>query len=136
MAKINIGSSHDSSRTKLQAELQVESALELNVGDGFDDSMREIHITEYQGAIIRAEVEKLKSELSSLQSGLREGSQVKELATRASELSQSAEAILNKRKWYSVSIQGLLEAAKAVGEAASPLASSAVKIVELLSKLK
>ena len=77
-----------------------------------------------------AEVQRIRQHLE----GLAAANPV--LAKEASSLAATVEKTISERRWYSVSAKGVLEAAKAVGEAASPIVGSCIKIVELLSKVK
>ena len=51
-------------------------------------------------------------------------------------MADKASQIVTDRKWYSISAKGVLEAAKAVGDAGVPLLSACMKVIELLGKAK
>ena len=135
MAKITIGESYDQSTTKLRAELTQSSQMELHVGAAHDMSVREINIIERETSEIATAVSRMRALLSEFETN-NQGLNPKHVCREATVVADTAERIVRERKWYSVSGEGLLEAAKSVGEAASPLVASALKIIELLRQAK
>ena len=136
MTKINIGSTHNRAITKVTAEYPKNSKSELNVGEAFDDSIRTVHIIEKDKTAILAEITQLRTALAELQKQLPQHGSLPSISHAVDGLVSSAQNVVERRKWYSVSIEGLLEATKELGNAASPLLSIAMKLVEILNKLK
>jgi hypothetical protein len=131
MAKLTIGSSHNNSTLKLHAELGANSTMELHVGNGYDMSIREISIIEKSIPDIDHELSHLRALANNFT-----GDTYTRLREESEKVASTAKKIISERKWYDVSASGLIEAAKAVGEAASPLIESAIKIVTLLKQAK
>ena len=136
MAKINIGAAHDSSKVSVKAELSVESVMELNVGDGFDMSQREIQIIEREKDQLAGALSTLRQQAEDLRSTAAPTPAAAEVVTQATAIADAADQMTEDRKWYSVSAKGLLEAAEAVGAAASPIAATAMKVLDLLQKVR
>ena len=136
MAKINIGAAHDSSKVSVKAELSVESVMELNVGDGFDMSQREIQIIEREKGQLAGALSTLRQQAEDLRSAAASTPAAAEVVTQATAIADAADRMTEDRKWYSVSSKGLLEAAEAVGAAASPIVATAMKVLDLLQKVR
>ena len=128
MAKINIGASHDQSTTKLRVELHETSQLELDVGDSHDMSLREIEIVEKQADAVRAAGAELRAQAAAT------GDEA--VRAEADKVATAVERAVAERRWYDISAKGLVEAAKAVGETASPLVATAIKLIELMQKAR
>ena len=128
MAKINIGASHDQSTTKLRVELHETSQLELDVGDSHDMSVREIEIVEKQADAVRAAGAELRAQA--------EATGDDAVRAEADKVATAVERAVAERRWYDISAKGLVEAAKAVGETASPLVATAIKLIELMQKAR
>ena len=128
MARINIGASHDQSTTTLRVELYDSSQLELDVGDSHDMSVREIEIVEKQADAVRAAGAELRAQAAAT------GDET--VRAEADKVATAVERAVAERRWYDISAKGLLEAATAVGEAASPLIATAVKLIELMQKAR
>lgn len=54
----------------------------------------------------------------------------------ATAIADAASRMTEDRKWYSVSAKGLFEAAEAVGAAASSVVATALKVLDLLQKVR
>lgn len=135
MAKITIGPSHDQSMTIIEAKLLQESQMELYVGDAYDMSIREIAIFEREVSEVNAELSRIHDLIAELKKNS-DGHNTKVLCREATVVADTTKCVIEKRRWYSISVKGLVEAAKSVGEAASPIVISALKIIELLQKTK
>ena len=129
MAKITIGSAHDQARLQLRVQLFETSPLELNVGSAHDMAVQQIDILEMQRARIEAAVEDLSGAARSL------GTTAPAIQAEADKIAKTAQQIVADHKWYDISLKGLFDAAKTVGETAQPLLASAVKVVELLAAI-
>lgn len=136
MAKITIGNSYDNSKASISAEFSKSSAMELNIGDQYDMSVRDISLVEREAANVNAEVARLRQLLANLEKTHGASPAWKAVRDQASAVADSATQVVAEHRWYSISAKGLVEAAKAVGEAASPLVGSALKVIELLQKAK
>lgn len=135
MVKLTVGDSYGSSKTTLSLDLPSTSATEITVGTAYDMSTREINLIERNADILNANIR----ELCELAAALRESGQgvsTLAIANMAVKVADTASKIVTQRRWYSVSTSGLLEAARAVGDIASPLVSSALRLIELLQKAK
>ena len=136
MVKLTVGSSHGSSKTTLQLNLPSGSVTEISVGNAYDMSVREIFLIERDAVILDAEIAMLQSLSANFLKERAPETQAKAIVKMADDIASSAKNIVTQRKWFNVSASGLLEAARAVGEVASPLVSSALKIIDLLHKIK
>ena len=139
MAKINIGAAHDNSRMSLKAELSVASVMELNVGDGDGMSQREIEIIERESGQLASELTRLRQQVADMQASPAATPATPAAAAvcaHASAIAEAAGNMVADRKWYSISAAGLVEAAKAVGAAASPMVDTALKVLDLLNKVR
>lgn len=134
MAKITVGKSWENSITRVGAELSHSSNMELNIGDSHDMSVREITIIEREASEISHELSCLRELANEIQKNNPSSPEAKAIDRETTKLAETAERVINERKWYSVSAKGLIEAAQAVGSTASPLVDSALKIVKLLKQ--
>ena len=133
MPKITIGHGYDQSTTKVDAEFSRYSELELNIGNAYDMSSRELKFIEREEANVSHEISRLRELVAKLQTE-QSNQQTNQLCQEAIKIADTANRVIEEHKWYSISAKGLVEAAKAVGETASPLFTSAVKVIELLQK--
>ena len=136
MAKINIGAAHDNSRMSLKAELSVASVMELNVGDGDGMSQREIEIIERESGQLATELARLRQQVAEMQASPAATPAAASVCAHASAIAEAAGNMVADRKWYSISAAGMVEAAKAVGAAASPMVDTALKVLDLLNKVR
>lgn len=136
MPKINTGSSHDSSKLFLDAEFSSASDIEIVVGDGYDMSLRQIKILERDASSTALEITKLRDLVAQLKAQLPDDPKVVALGKEAGEIAVAANRMQQERKWYSVSTKGLIEAAGAVGSAASPILKSALGLIKMLSEIE
>ena len=135
MPKINIGASRDSSTTRVSLETYQGSQLELNVGESRDFSVREVSIVEREATSIAQEIRRVRDLAASAEVESWPEPQRSDAKREAAKVADTAERILSERKWYSVSAKGVLEATKAVAEAASPLMGACIRVIELLTKV-
>lgn len=136
MAKINIGKTFDNAKSRTSIELSSSSRLEINIGDAHDMSSREVEIIEREVVELSYHLEKLLSDAQNLQNQHANTDAALALQERSKELVNCSKKIVAERRWYSVSAKGVIEAAKALGEAASPIVATAIRILELLQKAK
>lgn len=112
------------------------SQLMLDVGEARDFSEHHLKIVEREGtSAISQEIQHIRDLAKSDVIAFWPEPQRSQARIEAIKVADTADKILAQRKWYSVSAPGLLEAAKAVGEAASPLVTSCVNVIALLGKL-
>lgn len=127
---IKMGSSHGNSTMIIDIVAREGSNLEINMGDSYDFSKQQISIIESNSQELRIELARLMGLVSDAQ-GTPLGATLKK---EVKEFVDTADKIVTERKWYSVSAKGLVEAAKAIGEAGVPILSSALKIIDLLKQ--
>ena len=122
---------------KFKAELLVprSSKMELNISDFYDSAELVMKITEYESADVFNELKRLNNAARALSLNSPDND-VKAVEAEARKVTEIVERSILERKWYSVSIEGLVDAAKAVGAIASPVVDSAIKVIDLLSKIK
>ena len=130
MARIVIGPSSGRSTTSIELTLSATSTLDLQIGESRDFSALQIKLMEADSNALLDEVQRIRQQLKELASAN------PSLAREANGLAATVEKTISERRWYSVSAKGVLEAAKAVGEAANPIVSSCIKVIELLGKVK
>lgn len=136
MAKIVIGAGHDKSVLQFTGSAPANSDAEIIVGDGYDMSRRQIDFLFHEEKALSSEISSLQRQISDLQRRALCDAKLKAVCDAAAVIAATAEKVKQERKWYSVSAEGLLEAAKAVGGVADPLVKTAIGVVQLLGKLK
>lgn len=134
MANISIGGTHDNSKLVLDVSLLTKSQMTLTVGDSYDMSSRQITIVERESDAIEKEIDNIVSTAAKVVNANPADPASKRVGSEAANVVAAAKKVLTERKWYSVSVEGLIEAAKAVGTVASPIVASAVKVIELLKE--
>jgi len=132
MPKIVIGDSEDESQLKLIVKLNQLSQLELHVGKGRHMSTREIEVIERESSKIDYEMLKLKEAIGKLQDKSGSDKNCERLIHEAEVLADTGSKVVREKKWYDLTTKGLVEAAKATGEIAGPVVSSAMTILKLL----
>ena len=81
---------------------------------------------------LKAELEKLNQAVAEMVKLLPEEKQ-REVAQDLKTLTDEATSSSPRKKWYELSAEGLIEAAKAVGEAATPVITAAKTVLTLLA---
>jgi len=81
---------------------------------------------------LKAELEKLNQAVAEMVKLLPEEKQ-REVAQDLKTLTDEATSSSPRKKWYELSAEGLIEAAKAVGEAATPVITAAKAVLALLA---
>jgi hypothetical protein len=136
VAKITVGGSYDRSKSRIRAELSAASQMVLDIGSAHDMSSREISIIERDGEALSAELGRLRKLAEGLRANRPGDRKAAVVSAQAAAIADTGDRIVAERKWYSISVAGLVEAAKAVGEATSPLVASALKVIELFQKAR
>ena len=136
MPKINIGGSYENSKLALDAEISAASTIEIVVGDGHDMSQRQIKIIERDATATSQEIANLRDLSQQLAAKMPENPNALKASKEALDIAATADQIQQNRKWYSVSAKGLIEAAEAVGSAASPILKTALNVIRMLSEAK
>ena len=136
MPKINIGGSYDNSKLVLDAEISGASTIEIVVGDGHDMSQRQIKILERDATATSQEIAKLRELAQQLTASMPHDANARTAGKEALNIAATASRIQQNRKWYSVSAKGLIEAAEAIGGAASPILKTALNVIKLLSEAR
>lgn len=131
MTKITGGKISGHASADYQLHTRLNSTMELELGDVTENGALRVAVFEENEEALRAAIEKIRSAVDTLQS---HGSS--DMKREAMQIADTASKILHERRWYSISLDGLLEAAKAVGTAASPVLSLVLKTVEIVQKLK
>ena len=81
---------------------------------------------------LKAELEKLNQAVAEMVKLLPEEKQ-REVAQDLKTLTDEATSSSPRKKWYELSAEGIIEAAKAVGEAATPVITAAKVVIALLA---
>ena len=136
MPTIRIGAPRDKSQQKIAIVHTAASSLDVSVGGARGAARQNVSITEAQTNELRLQLDKLQVELRALKSSEAFGSAGPVLAHEVSALAQQAERVVKEQRWYSFSTEGVMQAAKAVGETAAPLLAAAMKVGEILGSLK
>jgi hypothetical protein len=131
--KLNLGAQHDQSKLTFKGTFPSGSSTEINFGDQFDMSAREISILETSNSELSQQLQELMKHARELDTNQNAGGKI---VDEVEKFSNQAKKIVTEKKWYSVSAEGLLEAAKSVGQMALPLISSADKVLSILRALK
>lgn len=133
MTKIKIGNINDDAISNLDLTLTKRSKLELTTGDVNDRGSLNLSILEKDDVNVTDAINELRRQILEFE---KQSVKSTSLLREANTIVSTSTKMVSDRRWYSISIEGLLEAAKAVGAAASPLIGSAQKVVELLQKAK
>src|ERR1700722_20491658 len=119
----------DSAQMSLNVTTFKDSDMELEVGAAHDMSKQQIVLLERGECALRTQIDALRLSIDQLRDSLPATAARDTLCEKAAEIAGKAARAMTDRKWYSISAAGLLEAAKAVGEAASPLVKAAFNVV-------
>ena len=136
MPKIRIGAPRDKSQQKISVVQTKESSLDVTIAGAREHARQEVSITESQADELRIQLSMLQEELAALQSSGALNSAAPALADEVSALAQQAERVAKERRWYSVSTEGVVKAARVLGETATPLLAVVVKVAEVLGRLR
>jgi hypothetical protein len=131
MVKIRIGSPKDNSKQHVQLTHTADARTEIDIGGARGRALQRVVIDEVTAARVLEGISVLQRQIHVAATRSKLDASVLD---RARVIAEQANRAVRERKWYDVSAEGLLEAAKAVGQIASPLVASAVKVVELLSQ--
>lgn len=132
MANITIGESTGHARLDLTITLGQLSQMNIDVGAGHDMSVRQINIIEREKADIDRTLEQLQRDLAQLRRTAPTSEKAEVLARESTALSNAAINAIKERKWYQISTAGFVEAAKAIGDASTPIATSVLALLKLL----
>ena len=117
MAKITVGHIIDDASAIVGVETPLGSNLDLTIGDVRGRGKLDLSILERDGLSAIGAIADLEKQLLALAD---QTIHVIALRQEAEQVVSAATAMVKHRRWYSVSLAGLFEAAKAVGEAANP----------------
>jgi hypothetical protein len=133
MAKITVGNISEDARAIVNVDTPPASNLDLTIGHVMGRAKLDLSILERDGLNVAGAIAELQKQVLALAD---ETMLSAPLRKEAQEIVSAATKMVKEKHWYSVSLGGLFEAAKAVGEAASPIVASALKVLELLQKAK
>lgn len=133
---IKIGPTSDQSRLALDISLSNASTLDIDVGEGRDMSVREINVVERDQDAIVHEVEALRRSARDVAAAEPDPKKASTLEREANGLADTVMTMIREKRWLKLSIKGVLAGAQAVGVLAGPVAASAIKIMELVVKLR
>ena len=88
------------------------------------------------GGQLATELARLRQQVADMQASPAAPAAAATVCAHASAIAEAAGNMMADRKWYSISAAGLVEAAKAVGAAASPMVDTALKVLDLLNKVR
>jgi hypothetical protein len=135
MVKFKIGGPSDSARQNVDIKHSANADTDFQIDGARGCASQELRISEVNSELLHESLQQLKIELHKFSSS-ENSVGATGVVTESKHLLTTAEKSIRERKWYSISAEGLIEAAKAVGEAASPLVGAALKVVDLLAKAK
>jgi hypothetical protein len=128
MPEYDIGKGTGKSRTKAHITIPESSTSKIKFAGVAGEATLDVHIEEVQRAVVD-----LERQLAALKASSPDP-KIALLVKEADKVVAVGAKAVSDNKWYSVSAKGVLEAAKAVGEAASPLVGAAIKVIELIAK--
>lgn len=134
MVKVKVGSPKDNSRQVLQVNHTSDAQTEFDIGGAEGNATLALHFNEVRLDDVNRSIEEFRILVNAMASEKNATKGQNAVVSSAQQVLKAAEASMKDRRWYSISAAGLLEAAKAVGEVASPLVSSALKVIDLISK--
>jgi hypothetical protein len=136
MAKLKHHGTFDSAQVSFKVTTFKDSSLEVDIGAARDMSKQEIVLLEQHEDVLCRQIDDLRRLLHQLRHSLPTSCTRDTLCEKGEEIANRATRAVKDRKWYSVSAGGLLDAAKAVGEAASPVVKAAINVIDLLRKVE
>ncbi|MDM0037050.1 hypothetical protein QTI33_33290 [Variovorax sp. J22P271] len=127
MPNLTVGKTTQNATTTVDISATKASTSEFKVGDATGHGTLKVIYKEFESS-----VEQLQHALAQLQAS--PDRRTAALAEEAGKVVVAAARATPERPWYSISVKGLLEAARAVGDGVSPLVSAALKVAELVVK--
>jgi hypothetical protein len=129
VAKITIGGTHNNATDNLSFNLANASQMEVNVGDAYDMSKRQIQVIERDLPLLNDSIGALRQQIAKAEASKPDLSLV---TSEAKGIADQAEEVAKTKKWQNISLSKLVEFAKKAGEAAIPIVEAATKVVALL----
>lgn len=134
MAKISLGTSTGNSKLTVDLNLAHNSQFEVSVGDGHDMSTREIKVLERDEPQFHQHIAAFDSAISAATQTSKNPEVAKRLKEEAAKFRKAATTAVAKKKAVPVSTTGLVNVAKSIGAAATPILIVASKIIDILRK--